>query len=97
MHKGSWNASTKNIPAFAFVEKYSNKVDPLDLLSPFHDWYSLSCRFYINNRDTYEGGDAIWNWMRGLFRAFSNVRHDVQVARLIKATTEEISPESEAE
>jgi hypothetical protein len=96
-HQGPWNSSTRKIPAFAFIEKYSNKVDSLDFSAPFHDWYSPSCQFHNNNGTTFDGGDAIWTWMRGLFGAFSNVEHNIQVARLIKATTQEISPEREAE
>jgi hypothetical protein len=96
-HRGGFVKSlTEDTPELAFIEKYVAKVDSLDLSSPFHDWYSPDCKFYNTNGTLYEGGENVWMWMRGLFGAFTAVKHDIHTIRLIKATEEEWKPESEA-
>ncbi len=80
----------------AFVEKYANQVDSLNISSPFHEWYAPSCRFYNTNGAVYDGGDVIWGWMRTLFGAFSAVAHDIHKVLLVQATAEEFDPARKA-
>jgi hypothetical protein len=95
-HYGAWDASTRAVPAFSFIEKYSNKVDSLKISGPFHTWYAPSCNFYNTNGVVYHGGDEIWSWMVSLFGPFSAVHHTLKVVRLVKATPTEVAPERDA-
>ncbi|KAJ2976657.1 hypothetical protein NQ176_g4816 [Zarea fungicola] len=82
-HHGHWDSSTREIPALAFIEKYANTVDSLDLTAyPFHDWYAPDSVFYNGDGISYRGGNAIWSWMKGLFSPFTAVHHQVECIRL---------------
>ncbi|KAH8703932.1 hypothetical protein BGW36DRAFT_370245 [Talaromyces proteolyticus] len=95
-HIGTYDASTRDIPALAFVEKYSDKIDSLEISGPFHDWYAPSCTFFNTNGTVYHGGDEIWTWMKSLFGPFSVVCHNVKVIRLVEAIPTESDPEKAA-
>ncbi|KAH8649563.1 hypothetical protein BGZ61DRAFT_487946 [Ilyonectria robusta] len=95
-HYGVYDASTRAIPALSFIEKYSNKVDSLEISGPFHSWYAPSCNFYNANGVVLRSGDEIWTWMKSLFGPFDAVQHSIKVVRLIKATTTEAAPERDA-
>jgi hypothetical protein len=82
VHFGGFDASTRKIPTLAFLEKYTAKVDSLQLTGPFHDWYGQSCQFYDTTATVYDGGDAIWSWMQKLFGGFAGLRHDIKVIRI---------------
>ncbi len=95
-HLGPWDSATRQIPAVAFVEKYASTVDSLDLSGPFYNFFAPGAKFYNTDGIVYDGGGAIWSWMKRLFGVFSAVHHDIQSIRLIKAGAEEWRPESEA-
>lgn len=96
-HYGSWDAVTRELPTLAFIEKYTNKVDSLDISGPFHLWYAPSCTFYNTDGVVIHGGGETWDWMKGLFAPFRRVRHDVKVIRLYDATTGEAAPKKAAQ
>lgn len=96
-HKGAWDYSTRQIPALCFIEKYSDKVDSLEIAGPFHHWYAQSCNFYNANGVVYRGGDNIWNWMKELFGQFIALHHEVISVRLFDATEMDLGAERAAQ
>ncbi len=96
-HEGSWDSSTRQLPALEVIEKYTTTVDSLDFSAPFHNFYSPTAKFYNANGLVYSGGDAIWTWMKELFGVFSAVHHDIRRIRLLSVPAEEWSPASETQ
>ncbi|KAK4443371.1 hypothetical protein QBC34DRAFT_386340 [Podospora aff. communis PSN243] len=95
--RGTFDATTRSISALAFIEKYCDKVDSLDLSGNFHDYYAPSCKFYNTNGVVYDGGAKIWTWMRGLFGSFDLCAHEHNSFRVVPATAEEWDPAAGAQ
>lgn len=88
---GSFSPTTRKIPALLFIEKYSVKVDSLDLSTPYSAWYAHKAIFYNSDGKIYRGGEAIWNWMRGLFGPqFRALHHQVYSIRMMDPTVDEL-------
>jgi hypothetical protein len=83
VHHGSWDDDTRSNEALRFLEKYTKKVDSGDLSTASHDWYAPSNRFYDADGTTYDGGDAVWSFMKRLFGIAKTIKHDVLEARVI--------------
>lgn len=83
LHRGPWDDATRSNEALRFLEKYTNKVDGGDLSTASHDWYAPSSRFHDADGTIYEGGDAVWNFMRRLFGIADKIKHDTLEARVI--------------
>lgn len=81
----------------SFLGRYNDKVDSLDLSGSYHDYYAPSCKFYNTNGAVYDGGEAIWTWMKGLFGVFDTVRHEHKSIRIFPAAAEEWDPASNAQ
>lgn len=63
-HYGEWNEASRAVPALKFFEKYDATVTACDFSGPYHDWFAPSARFYTNAGANYDGGQAIWEWMK---------------------------------
>jgi hypothetical protein len=68
-----------------FLEKYTNKVDGGDLSTASHDWYAPRNRFYDADGTKYDGGEAVWDFMKRLFGIADAIKHDILEARVISA------------
>ena len=90
----SWDDSTRQYPTLTFIEKYAQQVDSLDLSGPSYDWYAPSCAFYDTDGTVYEGGEKIWDWMRGLFGQFKSVQHEITNVLLITPSGDPSDPEA---
>ncbi|KAH7386465.1 hypothetical protein BKA64DRAFT_711690 [Cadophora sp. MPI-SDFR-AT-0126] len=74
----TWNDTTRQYPALAFLEKYAKQVDSGDLSGPFYEFYAPSCTFYDTDGTIYQGGSEIWEWMRRLFGQFRSIKHELE-------------------
>lgn len=85
-HQGPWNESTRSVPSLAFLEAYTNNVKACNFGGPYHDWFTASAMYYNMDGKVYDGGEAIWDWMRGeLFGPFERIGEDEQrVARVLR-------------
>jgi hypothetical protein len=90
----TWDTSTRRYPTLAFIEKYTQKVDSLDLSGPSYDWYAPSCSFHDTDGTVYEGGVKIWDWMRQLFGQFKSVQHEITNVLLITPSGDPSDPEA---
>lgn len=88
-HPGPFDSTTRQLPALAFIEKYSNKVDSLDLSGPSNNFYAARAKFCNADSVVYDGGEAIWAWMKVLFGQFSKVKHVYKTIRVLPATEDE--------
>jgi hypothetical protein len=83
--------SDASSPALAFIQKYVDQVDSMNLSGPFHDWYAPNAQFYNADGTQYSGGSTIWNWMRTLFGQFEKVEHDMKITRMFPLDIKDIS------
>lgn len=70
-------------PTLAFIQKYTAKVDSLDLSGPSTAWYAPSAIFHNADATEYRSSAAIWTWMQQLFAPFARLHHIVQATHLI--------------
>lgn len=84
VHQGPWDAHSRQSPALRFIEKYSIKVDSLDLAStPSTAFYSPLAIFHDHKGDVHLGGSAIWHRMQRIFAPFSRTFHEVVEVRVV--------------
>jgi len=76
-------ASTASLSSLSFIQKYTNKVDSLDLSGSFSAWYAPSATFYNGDGSVYDGGKKIWEWMHILFSPFAKMEHLVKITRVL--------------
>jgi hypothetical protein len=79
-HSGPYSSQTRLSPRFRFLEEYASKVEaasttPLSSI-PSTRYYLPSATFYNTNGVIYQGSDAIWTWMTGLFAPLEYIHHD---------------------
>lgn len=67
----------------SFLQKYTRKVDSLDLSGPSSAWYAPSAVFYNGDSNVYNGGSTIWDWMHSLFSPFAKMEHSTRMTRVL--------------
>ena len=83
-HRGPWDAHSQKSRALNFIEKYSTKVDSLDLSStPSNAFYAPFAIFHDTKGDVHITGPQIWEWMKRLFSPFSEIKHEVVELRVM--------------
>jgi hypothetical protein len=79
-HSGPYSPQTRLSPRLRFLEEYASKVEaaPTTPLSsiPSTRYYLPTATFYNTNGVIYQGADAIWTWMTGLFAPLEYIHHD---------------------
>jgi hypothetical protein len=86
IHQGPWDNATRAVPVFAFMEKYIAKVESGDLSTSFEEWYAIDALFHDTDGTIYDGGEAIWNFMKRQFGVFSSMKNRIEKETAIPAT-----------
>lgn len=73
-HYGPFNDESRKVAALKFFEKYNAAVIACTFNDPYHKWFAPSAKFWANDGTYYDGGDEIWEWMKGaLFGAYEKL------------------------